>query len=393
MIEFLVKHLIVDYTQVENPSVRKAYGTLSSIIGIICNIFLFILKYSMGILSGSIAILSDAFNNLSDCANCGITFLGYKFASKPADKNHPFGHGRIEYLTALLIAVVIALMGFSLFKESIDKIRNPEEITFKWIILISLLFSICVKLFMAYFNKKLGKSVKSSVILAAAKDSFNDVIATISTIIALIASLFIDFPIDGIIGLAVSFLILKSSYDIIKDTIDDLLGKPADSVLVDSVCKLICSYDKIIDVHDFVIHNYGPSNMIGSCHVEVSSNENFVTIHDIVDRIEHQIQSQFHIHMTIHMDPIETDNEQVNSSKKVIEMIIKNIDIRLKIHDFRMVTGDTHNNLIFDLVVPCDCMYTNHQLKTIIDTDLKKEYGLYYTIITFDREYIATEDV
>lgn len=387
MTKFLIQKFIKNPDDINNLKVRRNYGTLSSVVGIICNVFLFILKYIMGTLSGSISVVSDAFNNLSDSAGCMVTLLGYKLASKPADKDHPFGHGRMEYLTALTIAVLILIVAFELFRNSVKKIIHPEKLTFSLIVLISLLVSILIKLWMSFFNAFLGKKINSSVMLAAAKDSRTDVIATSATCIAVISSLYTNLPVDGIMGLVVSLFIFKSGIDIVKDTVDNLLGKPVDSDIVYAIKEMVGESDKIIGIHDLVVHNYGPGNMIGSLHAEVKSNEDFVFVHDMIDELERRIHRELNILMTIHMDPIETDNEQVNLSLDMIRNIILDIDPCLQIHDFRLVAGDTHTNLIFDIVVPYDCKYNNDDIKELIDKQLDKMEDNYYTVITFDREY------
>lgn len=387
MTNFLVKRFIKAYDKTEDIKVREKYGMLSSAVGVVCNIFLFALKYIMGTISNSISVISDAFNNLSDCASCIVTLFGYKLAAKPADKDHPFGHGRMEYLTSLSIAVVIIVVGLELLKDSVLKIMHPEQVKFSIIVLISLVVSVAVKLWMSLFNTKLGNRINSTVMLATAKDSKSDVLATVVVIIALIASVFTDLPVDGAMGVIVSAFVLKSGYDIVRDTVDELLGKPADQQIIDDINNLIKENVKIIGIHDMLIHNYGPGNMIGSCHVEVRSDEDFTQIHDIVDGIERRIHKELNILMTIHMDPIEVDNEQVNHCKNKVRTIIKSLDERLHIHDFRLVTGETHTNVIFDLVVPYDCRYTDQQLKTFIDNGLEAEDTDYYTVITFDREF------
>lgn len=387
MTKFLIQKFIKNPDDINNLKVRRNYGTLSSVVGIICNVFLFILKYIMGTLSGSISVVSDAFNNLSDSAGCMVTLLGYKLASKPADKDHPFGHGRMEYMTALTIAVLILIVAFELFRNSVNKIIHPEKLTFSLIVLISLLVSILIKLWMSFFNAFLGKKINSSVMLATAKDSRTDVIATSATCIAVISSLYTNLPVDGIMGLVVSLFIFKSGIDIVKDTVDNLLGKPVDSDIVYAIKEMVGESDKIIGIHDLVVHNYGPGNMIGSLHAEVKSNEDFVFVHDMIDELERRIHRELNILMTIHMDPIETDNEQVNLSLDMIRNIILDIDPCLQIHDFRLVAGDTHTNLIFDIVVPYDCKYNNDDIKELIDKQLDKMEDNYYTVITFDREY------
>lgn len=385
MVNFLIKTFIKNSENTENPKIRQKYGTLSSIVGIICNVLLFLIKYAMGTLSHSISIVSDAFNNLSDCAGCLVTLLGYKMASKPADKNHPFGHGRMEYLTSLIIAALIIFVGIELLKNSVEKIINPVEIRFSFAVLFSLVFSIAVKLWMAVFNAELGKKINSSVLTATAKDSKSDVIATSATLIALICSLFTALPVDGVMGLLVSVFILKSGYDIVKDTVDELLGKPADPEIINHIKEYVLKNDKIIGIHDLIIHSYGPGNMIGSCHVEVKSNESFTEVHDIVDSIEREIHNNLNILMTIHMDPIEVNDMLTNKCKKFVNNIIHSIDSSLDLHDFRIVSGESHTNLIFDLVVPFECKYSNEELKQKIDMQLSKENINYYTVIVFDK--------
>lgn len=288
MTDFLVKKFIKNPDDIENSKVRQSYGSLSSGVGLVCNILLFLIKYIMGTLSGSISIVSDAFNNLSDSGGCIVTFLGYKMASKPADKDHPFGHGRVEYLTSLILSAIIVIVGFELFKSSAGKIMNPEPVKFSIIVLVSLIISICVKLWMSVFNMKLGKKINSGVMTATAEDSRNDVIATSATVIALISSLFTDFPIDGIMGVIVSLFILKTGFDIIRDTLDELIGKPVQPEIIEKIKNSIISDSDIIDIHDLVIHNYGVTKMIGSCHIEIRSDMSFQEVHEIADRTETQ---------------------------------------------------------------------------------------------------------
>ncbi len=387
MTNILVKTFIKNHDDVKNPIVRQKYGTLSSIVGIVCNIILFVLKYLIGTLANSISIVSDAFNNLSDCASCLVTLFGYKLASKPADKDHPFGHGRMEYLTSLIIAAIVLLVGAELLKGSVEKIITPEVVEFSIPALLALVFSIAVKLWMSFFNTKLGKKINSTVMIATAKDSRSDVIATSASLIALVASIFTDLPIDGIMGIIVSIFILKAGYEIVKDTVDELLGKPADPEVVDEIKKLVLENEKMLGIHDLVIHNYGPGNMIGSCHVEVAANEDIMIVHDIVDEIERKIMHELKIIMTIHMDPIAVDDELTNNAKELVTGIINEIDSTLSIHDFRIVCGETHTNLIFDVVVPYECKHDNDVIKAMIDEKLAKEETNYYTVIVFDKEF------
>lgn len=387
MTDFLVKKFIKNSEDIENTDVRRSYGTLSSVIGVGCNIILFIVKYIMGTLSGSISIISDAFNNLSDSGGCIVTFFGYKMAAKPADKDHPFGHGRVEYLTSLILSAIIVIVGFELFKSSAYKIIHPERVNFSVIVLVSLILSICVKLWLSVFNRKLGEKINSPVMAATAEDSKNDVIATSATIISLVASIFTDFPVDGAMGIVVSIFILKAGLEIIKDTVDELIGKPVSAEIIDKIGECILSYDKIIDIHDLMIHNYGPGNMIGSCHIEVRSDESLVAVHEIADCIEREISDKLGIIMTLHLDPIETDNENVNSCKNMINEIISSINDELSIHDFRVVSGENHTNLIFDMTVPYECKMKNDDIKKCIDEKLKSADNNYFTVINFEREY------
>lgn len=387
MINMIVKRFVKDYENVTDETVRARYGTLSSLVGIVCNILLFCLKMILGILSQSIAITSDAFNNLSDSASCIVTLFGYKLAAKPADKDHPFGHGRIEYIVSLIIAVIILLVGFELFKSSFEKILNPTPIYFSWVVLVSLLLSIFVKFWMSYFNRTLGKRINNSAMIATSKDSQNDVIATSATVIALVGSSFTSLPLDGAMGILVSVFVFVSGCGIIKSTFDDLIGQPADEEIVEQIKNIITKEPQILGVHDLIIHTYGPGKMIGSVHVEVNSNQSFLIIHDVVDEIERKIANDLHIMMTIHMDPIEQDNEIVNQYKEIIENILININSNLSMHDFRLVSGPTHINLIFDVLVPYELKINDDDLKKNIDNELSKLMSNVYTVITFDRGY------
>lgn len=388
MTNFLIRIFIKQPDNTDSQKTRAAYGTLSSFVGIFCNIILFIAKYIVGTLSNSISIISDAFNNLSDSASCIITLFGYKISSKPADKDHPFGHGRMEYLTSLIISAIIVFVGLELFKGSLQKLLNPEEVKFSIAALVSLIISIAIKLWLSLFNTTLGKKINSVVMLATAKDSRNDVITTISALIALVFSIFSDLPLDALMGIFVSLFILKSGYEIIKDTVDELLGKPASPETTSKLYSMILKNEKIIGVHDMIVHSYGPSCTIASCHVEVKATENFVAVHELVDKIERDVLNEMNILLTIHMDPIDTDDENVQECKNMILEIIGNIDNALHIHDFRIVSGEMHTNLIFDLVVPYKTKYSSDEIKAMIDDRLSKFDHRYFTVITFDTEYI-----
>ena len=387
MINFLVIHFVKDYEKIDDLKVRGRYGTLSSVVGILCNIILFIAKFIMGTIANSISIISDGFNNLSDCASCIVTLFGYKLAAKPADKDHPFGHGRFEYLTSLVIAVVILMVGFELFKDSLDKVIHPDTVEFSYMVLITLIISIFLKVWMSHFNKKLGKKINSSVMLATSKDSMNDVVATSATVIALVSSIWTKAPIDGIMGIIVSVFILLSGIGIIRETVDELLGQPADAELVERLKEIVEDNPYALGMHDLIIHCYGPGKLIGSVHIEVDGRGNIMEIHDVIDELERNIYDELNIMMTIHMDPIETDNEFLSRCRDMVLEIIRDMNMGLSIHDFRVVTGPSHTNLIFDLVIPHDCKMDGRSIKEIIDKKLSEKNVKYYTVINYDRVF------
>ena len=384
MTNWLIKLFIKNPEDYQNREVRKQYGILGGVTGIVCNVLLFFIKYIMGSMANSIAILSDAFNNLSDSASCVVTMFGFKIAAKPADKGHPFGHGRMEYLMSLVIAALILLVGLELLGDSFGKVLNPEPVEFQWIILLSLLLSIAIKLWMCLFNRKLGNRIRSSVMLATAQDSKNDVIVTSATVIALVGTLFTDLPLDGIMGVLVSLFVLHSGYSIIKDTVDMLLGQPADEKMVEELKELVLSHDRILGIHDLILHSYGPGKLIGSAHVEVSANENLLEIHEQVDHIEQDIAEQFHITMTLHMDPVDLESKERTRCRKLVGDILNQKNSALSIHDFRVITHAGITELFFDVLIPYGDPCTEEELQTYIDTELQKT-GTYRTRITFDR--------
>ncbi|MGI6509077.1 MAG: cation diffusion facilitator family transporter [Erysipelotrichaceae bacterium] len=387
MTDFLLKTFVKNYQKTENSEVRKHVGFLSSIVGLICNIFLFLAKYIMGTISNSIAIISDGFNNLSDCLSNIITLVSYKLAAQPADKDHPFGHGRIEYLSSLIIAVIIMLVGFSFLKNSFIKILHPEKVNFNIITVISLAISIVVKIWMGIFNKKLGEKYNSSIMLATSKDSINDSYITLVTLSSLFISLFTTLPVDGVIGCLVSILILKAGYEIIKDTVDTLIGAKADEETVQAITDLVLSHDDVIGIHDLIVHNYGPGRLICSLHAEVDSKRDMLEVHDTIDLIERQLYEKLNIMASIHMDPVEVDNPLVIKYKQLVTDIIEEIDPELSFHDFRIVTGPTHTNLIFDLVVTHDYIGSTKELKNKIESKIKEKDDSLYTVISIDTQF------
>ena len=334
---------------------RESYGVMSGIVGIICNLVLSVFKFIVGNLSGSISVTADALNNLSDMASNSVTIAGTKLASKPVDKEHPFGHGRLEYISALVVSGLILVMGFELAKSSIEKIIHPETLDFSIVYIIVLGISILVKLWMAYFNNKLYKISDNINLKTVKQDSLNDCLATLATIIALSVTHIWGIKwFDGAIGLAVSVIILLSGIDIAKDIVGRLLGRPPKKELVDEIENEITKPDIIIGVHDLIVHDYGPGRIIASAHAEVPADTNIVTVHDVIDNVEQTIADKYNIMISLHTDPIEINDDEVNKYKALAEEIIHSYNSEFTFHDFRVVKGETHTNLVFDLIIPFD---------------------------------------
>ena len=354
MINFLVKRFIKDYENVENAKVRTAYGMLASILGICCNLFLFSSKLFAGFLVNSISVMADAFNNLSDAASSIIGFVGVRMAEKPADEEHPFGHGRMEYIAAFMVAFLVVQVGFSLLKTAVEKILHPETLSFSLFSVGILVLSVLIKLWMASYNRNLGKKINSTVMMATAADSLGDVGATSATIVSLLVFRFFHINIDGIIGLVVSVLVLIAGINIAKDTLAPLLGEAIDPEVYKKISDFVESYDGIIGSHDLIVHNYGPSRSMASIHAEVPSKVDIETSHAVVDQIERDALEKLGIFLVIHMDPVETDNELAAILKEMAIDVILHLDSRLTLHDFRIAQSPARINLIFDLVVPRD---------------------------------------
>lgn len=345
---------------------RESYGIMSGIVGIVCNLILCIFKFVIGSLSGSISVTADAFNNLSDMASNSVTIAGTKLAEKPMDKEHPFGHGRLEYISALVVSGLILVMGFELAKSSVQKIIHPKALDFSVVYIIALGASIAVKLWMAYFNNSLYKISDNINLKTVKQDSLNDCLATLATIIALSVTHIWGIKwFDGAIGLCVAVIILLSGIDIAKDIVSRLLGKPPKKELVDEIENEIMKPDIIIGVHDLIVHDYGPGRTIASAHAEVPADANIVTVHDVIDNVEQSIMDKYNIMISLHTDPIEINDDEVNKYKALTERIIHNYNSEFSFHDFRVVKGETHTNLIFDLIIPFD-----NEDKAKINSDL-----------------------
>lgn len=368
---------------------REKVSTMSGWCGIICNAILCLIKFIIGTVTGSVSITADAFNNLSDAGSNVVTIAGAKLANKPVDKEHPFGHGRIEYVSALVVSFIILLMGFELGKNSVMKIIKPEEVGFSIVSLVVLILAICVKLWMAYFNNKLFKLTNNINLKAVCQDSLNDCIATGATILSLVISYLTGFyHIDGIVGLLVAGAIILSGIGILKDTLGPLLGQPPSPELVKRIEDIITDEAEIVGVHDLIVHDYGPGRIIASAHAEVPSNEDIVHIHDVIDNVEKKIQKELNIIICIHLDPIDINNEEVNKYKSIAQKIIKQYNNEYSFHDFRMVNGETHKNLIFDLVVPFDKNNDTTKILNDIMAAFKKYDESLNVVVTLEHSFI-----
>jgi cation diffusion facilitator family transporter len=352
MTEFLVRTFVKNYKNTKDVQVRTSYGVMVSVVGILCNILLFVAKIFAGLLVNSISVMADAFNNLSDAASSIIGFVGVRMAGKPADEDHPFGHGRVEYIAAFIVAFLVIQVGFSLFKTSFGKVMNPEEMSFQAVTVVILIISVFVKLWLGFFNRKLGERIQSSVMKATAADSLGDVITTSATILSVAVYGIWGLNIDGIVGLIVSVAVMLAGVKIAKETLTPLIGEPIDPKLYLEITEFVESYEGIIGSHDLIVHNYGPTRSMASIHAEVPNDVNVEISHEVVDRIEREALKKFGIFLVIHMDPVETKNSRVMEFGSMVENVIHGVDPRISFHDFRLIDGQEQINLIFDLVFP-----------------------------------------
>ena len=390
MTEFLVKRFVKDYQQTEAVQVRTAYGTLSSMVGIFCNVLLFGAKLLIGLLINSISVMADAFNNLSDAASSIIGFIGVKMAEKPADDDHPFGHGRIEYIAAFIVAFIVIQVGFSLFKTSLNKILNPESMSFKWISIVILSLSVAVKLWLSLFNRTLGKRINSKVMLATAADAMGDVVTTSATMLSIAVFGIFGVNIDGIVGIAVSVVVMIAGVNIAKDTLAPLIGEAIDPQLYEQITNFVESFEGILGTHDLIVHNYGPSKGMASIHAEVPNDVNVERSHEVIDQIEHEAARRFGLLLVIHMDPVETHDGRIREFRDMLGEVLTELDSRLSFHDFRMVDGVEHINLIFDLVVPREYKAAvQDNLKARISAAVRKRDPRCACVITVENSYLA----
>lgn len=384
----LIKKFVRDYEKTRDRNVRQAYGYLGGFVGVFSNILLFAIKLIVGLLINSIAVMADAFNNLTDAASSIITLIGFKMTNKPADREHPFGHGRIEYISALIVSFLVILVGFEFLKSSVERLMNPEPVSFDLITILLLSFSIVVKVWQSFFNKKIGRTIGSKAMEATAMDSLSDVITTSVVLLSLILSIWITLPIDGYVGIAVSLFIMYSGINLTRETLNPLLGEAPEEGFVNDIIARTLSYEGVIGVHDVIVHNYGPNRCVVSLHAELPASMDIMSAHDLIDKAEQEISDDLSIHLVMHMDPINVDDKVVQKVQQQIMSILMEFEMELSIHDFRIVGNDNHCNVIFDMVIPHEVAEKDEKkvAKEIVEA-IKKKYPEYNPLITIDRSY------
>lgn len=386
MTKLLIRLFIKDYKNTKSEKVRLRYGVLSGVTGIVLNIILSVFKMIFGAISNSISIIADGANNIFDAISSIISLVGFKISGKPADDEHPFGHGRIEYVSALTLAFFIMIMGVELIKTSIDKFSNPETVVFSIPAVVVLVLSIFGKIWLALFNRKIGKAINSVAVDAVVTDSLGDIAATTCSLVALISSKFTDKPVDAVMGIIVALVIIYAGIDIIKNTLGPLLGEPPDKEIVSQLEKLVMSFDGVVGIHDLVLHSYGSSRIYGSLHAEVPAEEDILHSHDTIDLIERKVKEELGIDISIHMDPVMSD-EHTHELREIALSVVRKLCADASMHDFRVVEGPTHTNLIFDVVLPRKSEYTEEEFKTAVETEIKKYNPDYFTVICIDRSF------
>ncbi len=391
MTKLLIKLFIKD-SDTNTQKGRELYGRLAGAVGIICNLLLSVMKLIIGSVSNSVSITADATNNIADAGSSIVTLVGFRLSGKPADKDHPYGHARIEYISSLIISFLILLIGCSIFKESITKIFNPEESLFNVATVIVLVASILVKLWLSIFNKFLGKQINSKALEATAIDSRNDVITTAAVLLASTISHFTGFNLDGYMGVIVSIFILISGINLVKETLDPLLGQPPTKEMFETIEQKILSYDNVLGVHDLMVHSYGPNTYFASAHIEMDAKIDVLVCHDIMDQIERDFKSDLNIHLVVHLDPTILDSPEINELKEMVNDIICEIDRDLTFHDFRVVIGEENKNVLFDVVVPPEYKYSDEELEKIItDKITEASNGKVFTVLVVDHSYGVLE--
>lgn len=388
MTELLCKLFVKDRENIRSPEVRRSYGTLASVVGIIVNILLAAGKIAVGLLFGAISLAGDGINNLSDAGSQIISFISFKMAAKPADRDHPFGHARIEYVASMIVSFFIMLVGWNLLRESIEKIFNEEQVTDGsniWLMVGVLAESILFKLWLVVFNRRIAKKIDSSVMRATAADSLSDAGASAAVLVAMLIFKFTGFDIDGYMGIVVAIVIFIAGVKILNDTKNSILGEAPSEDVVNGIKDIVAEFPDALGIHDMVVHSYGPGKFIANLHIEVDGSKDIFELHDMIDMIEKRLDSELSIRSNIHMDPIVTDDEEVNAMRALVVECVKGIDSALEIHDFRFVKGVTHTNLIFDVCAPFELKMTNSELCDAIDKKIKEHDATYYTVVVVDR--------
>lgn len=389
MINFLAKVFIKNYDNVSDRKVRSAYGYLCGTVGILLNVLLFCGKLAIGSISGSLAVTADAFNNLSDAGSSIISLIGFRLAAQKPDPHHPFGHGRIEYISSLIISFIIIMMGFELGKSSVIKIFKPEPVDYSPITFAVLGISVLIKIYMYIYNSAIGKRISSSTMRATAMDSISDAVSTGAVLISAVIAMLTDCNLDGFMGLLVAAFIVTTGFESAKDTIDSLLGEPPAPEFVKEIENLVLSYDDIAGVHDMIVHNYGPGRTFVSLHAEVPADGDIVAIHDTIDNVEHELCEKLGCLVTIHMDPIDMRDEHTAMLRQKVGEIIASVNQKVTFHDFRVVSGPTHTNLIFDIVSPIDCKLSDEELAGSIAAKIHEYDERYFAVINVDKDFVA----
>lgn len=388
MITLLAKLFIKNQDSKSDAELRKDYGVLCGGVGIMLNILLSIAKIVAGIISGSISIISDAVNNLTDAGSSLVMMVGFKLAGKKPDSKHPYGHGRIEYITGFIISVLTMMMGVEMLRTSIDKIIHPTDVFYSTTAIIILILAFVTKLYMYFYNNRVADKFNSTAMQAVAIDSFGDAVATSFVLLCMMISSYKGIHLDGYCGVIISLLIIYGGISSAKDTIGQLLGSPPDPEFVEMISKYVSTYDEIIGMHDLIIHDYGPGRMMISFHAEVPSSGDIVALHDVVDNIEHKLNEALGCSVVIHMDPVVVDDDAVTRMRNLIGLLVHGVDESLTMHDFRMVTGPSHTNLIFDVVVPYEVTRTDMEIKEEIEKRIRELPGDHFAVISIDKPYV-----
>ena len=385
--KLLIRIFVKDHENTDDPRVRERYGKFAGVVGIVSNLILCIMKILIGLVSRSIAIIADGINNLADASSSIITLVGFKLASQPEDEDHPYGHARIEYLTGLFISIVIIVIGLQLLRTSIDKILHPDPLEFSCLTIIILVAAILIKLWQSLFNRSIGRKIRSVTLMATAADSRNDVISTSAVLISVIVGKITGIQIDGYMGCLVALFIIWSGIQLVRETTSPLLGEAPDQELVDSIAEIVKKEPGVLGIHDLMVHNYGPGKIFASMHIEVDADGDLMESHDMIDNIEKRIKDELHVEFVVHMDPVKTDDPLITKMKKIIADALLPLDGVDNIHDFRIVPGPTHTNIIFDVVLVADCSLSEKEITGIAAEAARSVDNDFYVVITFDHAY------